>query len=141
MSEYRSKEAELSSAAEMTALVREVADSSAPTRNWKDRVHAASRILRLPFGRTKAHYYGEARRVDAEEMDRARAAAEELREARLRKQAGEHLAWLNTTIEHLRQTDEEFHSFNVDGLERALARLGAQCGAVGDTETEDRRDT
>lgn len=133
MSEQRSKETKLSSVAEMSSLVREVADFAAPSPNWKDRVSAAARVLKLPFGRAKAHYYGQARRVEAEEMDRARAAAEELREARLRRQAGEHLRWLNASIEHLRQTDEEFHSFDVDGLERALARLGAQCGAVGDT--------
>lgn len=122
----------MSSVAEMSALVQEAANS-APTTNWKDRVSAAARVLHLPFGRAKRHYYGEARRVDAEEMDRARAAVEELREAKLRRKAAEHVAWLNTTVERLRQTDEEFHGFDIDGLERAVARLGASDGAMGNT--------
>ena len=128
----------MSSVAEMSALVREVADYSAPSTNWKERVHAASRVLKLPFGRAKAHYYGEARRVDAEEMDRARAAAEELREAKLRRRSAEHLQWLNATVEHLRQTDEEFHSVDLVGLERAIARLGSLDSAFADPcTTED----
>jgi hypothetical protein len=135
LSEQRSKGAEMSSVAEMSSLVREVADFAAPSPNWKDRVNAAARVLQLPFGRAKAHYYGEARRVDAEEMDRAREAAEQLREAKLRRKAAEHLAWLNTSIEHLRSVDPEFHSLDVAGLERAVARLGAQCGAVADPST------
>lgn len=121
----------------MSALVREAADRAADTTNWKERVHAAARALHMPFGRAKRLYYGEARRVDAEEMDRARAAIEELREAKLRRQAGEHIAWLNATVERLRQTDEEFHGFNIDGLERAVARLGASGGAVGDPGASD----
>jgi len=119
----------------MTSLVHEVANYLAPSTNWKERVRAAARALNLPFGRAKAHYYREARRVDAEEMDRARAKAEELREASIRRKAAEHIAWLNSTIEHLRQTDEEFHGIDVDGLERAVARLGALGGPVGNTET------
>lgn len=119
----------------MTSLVHEVANYLAPSTNWKERVRAAARALQLPFGRAKAHYYREARRVDAEEMDRARAAAEELREASIRRKAQEHIAWLNSTIEHLRQTDEEFHGVDVAGLERAVARLGALGCAVADPKT------
>lgn len=117
----------------MSSLVHEVANYLAPSTNWKERVRAAARALKLPFGRTKAHYYREARRVDAEEMDRARAKATELREASIRRKAAEHMAWLNSTVEHLRAVDPEFHSFDVDGLERAVARLGALGGAVADT--------
>lgn len=135
VSELRSKRPEVSSEAEMSSLVHEVANYLAPSTNWKERVRAAARALNLPFGRAKAHYYREARRVDAEEMDVARAKAEELREASIRRKAAEHLSWLNSTVEHLRQTDEEFHSFDVAGLERAIARLGAQGSAVASSET------
>jgi hypothetical protein len=127
----------MTSEAEMTALVHEVAGYAAPSTNWKERVHAAARALRLPFGRVKTHYYGEARRVDAGEMDRARAVAEELREAALRRKAAEHVAWLSATVEHLRQTDAEFHSVDLDGLERAIARAGASYGALGNPGPED----
>ena len=136
MSEQRSKRPEVTSEAEMTALVREVADHASPSTNWKERVRAAARVLKLPFGRVKAHYYREARRVDAEEMDRARAAACELREQSIRRKASEHIAWLNSTIEHLRTIDPEFHSVDVAGLERAVARLGSFSSTVADTCAE-----
>lgn len=127
----------MTSEAEMTSLVHEVANYAAPSSNWKERVRAAARVLKLPFNRAKAHYYREARRVDAEEMDRARAVAEELREARLRQKAAQHVAWLSATVEHLRQTDEEFHGVDIAGLERAIARLGSQCGPVADPASAD----
>ena len=123
----------MTSEAEMSALVHEVAGYAAPSTNWKERVQAAARALKLPFGRAKAHYYGEARRVDAGEMDRARAVAEEFREATLRRKAAEHVAWLSATVEHLRQTDEEFHGVDIVGLERAIARLGLSDSAVAAT--------
>lgn len=122
----------MSSEAEMSSLVHEVANYLAPSTNWKERVRAAAHALKLPFGRAKAHYYGEARRVDAEEMDRARAAAEQLREANVRRKAAEHMDWLNATIAQLRQTDEDFHRDDLAGLERAVARLGSLGGAVAD---------
>lgn len=127
----------MSSVAEMSALVREAADLSAPSPNWKDRVNAAARVLKLPFGRAKRHYFHEARRVDAEEMDRARAAIEGLREASIRRKAAEHIAWLNSTVEHLRAVDPEFHSIDVAGLERAIAHLGSQDSAVADPGAAD----
>lgn len=85
----------------------------------------------MSFGRAKRVYFQEVRRVDAEEMDVARAAVEQLREAALQRQSAGHLAWFRSTVEHLRQTDEEFHSFDVAGLERALARAGASGRAMG----------
>lgn len=130
----------MSSEAEMSTLVREVANYVAPSANWKERVRAAARVLGLPFGRVKAHYYREARRVEAEEMDRARAAAEQLREASIRRKAAEHIAWLNSTIEHLRTVDPEFHSVDVSGLERAVARLGLSSGAVDHPAAAERED-
>jgi hypothetical protein len=120
MSEQRSKEAEMSSVAEMSLLVREVADFAAPSPNWKDRVNAASRILKLPFGRVKSLYYGDARRVEAEEMDRARAAARELRERQRVERENAHLAWLSSELGRLRETGEEFHGPHIDALERVL---------------------
>lgn len=121
----------MSSVAEMSALAHEAADFTAPSSNWKDRVQAAARTFGLPFGRTKRFYFGEARRVEAGEMDVARAAVDELREAKLRREAERHIAWLRSTVEHLRQTDEELGGFDVDGLERALSRSGASHGTVG----------
>lgn len=127
----------MSSVAEISALAHQAADLTAGSSNWKDRVQAAARAFNVSFGRAKRLYFKEARRVDAEEMDVARAAVEQLREAALRRDSTHHLTWLHTTVEHLRQTDEEFHSFDVAGLERALARSGASGRAVGGAEADE----
>jgi len=42
----------------------------------KAAIRRASRRLGLPFNRTKDIWYGQARRIDAEEMDRLRRGAE-----------------------------------------------------------------
>ena len=131
MSEQHSAEAKLSSVAEISALAHEAADLTAGSGNWKDRVRAAARAFGMSFGRAKRVYFKEVRRVDAEEMDVARAAVEQLREAALQRQSVGHIAWLRATVEHLRQTDEEFHRFDVDGLERAISRASAPRRALG----------
>lgn len=121
----------MSSVAEMSALAHEAADLTAISSNWKDRVSAAARVLNLTFGRAKRVYFREARRVDAKEMDRARAAIDELREAELRRQSHVHIEWLRRTVEQVRAAGEELDGFDVDGLERALSRAGASGRAVG----------
>jgi hypothetical protein len=107
----------MSSVAEMSALVREVAEYSAESSNWKERVQAAARALRMPFGRAKRHYYGEARRVDAEEMDRARETVGRLR-------ATEHIRNLNRTAAYLRSVDPDLYGPAIAGIERSLAAAG-----------------
>jgi hypothetical protein len=126
----------MSSVAEMQSLAHEAADLTALSSNWKDRVQAAARAVDLSFGRAKRLYFREARRVDAGEMDRARAAIEELREASLRREASAHLTWLRSTVEQVREAGEELDGFDVAGLERALARVGARHRAVGHSSAE-----
>jgi len=121
----------MSSVAEMQSLAHEAADLTAISSNWKDRVSAAARVLNLSFGRAKRLYFREARRVEVEEMDVARAAVEQLREAELRRQANVHITWLRSTVEHLQASGEELDGFDVAGLERALARVGTRNRAVG----------
>lgn len=134
VSETHSKDDEMSSVNEMHCLVHEAANFAAPTGNWKDRVQAASRAFGLGWERAKAFYYRDARRVDAEEMDRARRAIAKLRaEARDRKNA-EHLAWLNRSLAHLQASDPEFFGQDISRLERALAGVGALDGAVGSSD-------
>ena len=126
----------MSSVAEMSSLVREAAAFGAPaSSNWKERVRAAARVLSIPFGRAKRHYYGEARRVDAEEMDRARAAIRELREAKRRQREQDHLAWLECELGRLRASGEEFHGAHVDGLEHFLRVGRGEAGAMAIPET------
>lgn len=121
----------MSSVAEMQSLAHEAADLTAISSNWKDRVSAAARVLNLSFGRAKRLYFSEARRVEVEEMDRARAAIEELREAELRRQSSIHVEWLRRTVQQVRAAGEELDGFDVDGLERALSRVGARVGSMG----------
>jgi hypothetical protein len=119
----------MSSVAEMSSLVREAA-AYAPSSNWKDRVHAAARALSIPFGRAKRHYYGEARRVEAEEMDRARAAIRELRAAKRQQREQDHLVWLECEIARHRASGEELRGPHVDGLEHLLRLARAENGAL-----------
>lgn len=130
MQEQRSYEQEMSSALEMTSMVQEAADA-ARTANWKDRVQAAARILGLPFSRAKAFYYREDRRVTAEEMDLARTRIAQHREDRLHATHQQHLAWLYDTLSQLHAAGEDVAGFDVDRLERAVARLGTDHRALG----------
>jgi len=120
----------MSSVAEMSALVHEAADHSSPSGNWKDRVQAAARVLRMPFGRAKRHYYQEVRRVDAEEMDRARREIKRLRDqAELRKNS-EHVEWVGRTLAYLETSDPELYRPEIAALERTLHAVGSPGGAM-----------
>ncbi len=122
---------------EMKTLCGELAERLAPAGSVKARVNALMGKLKLGENRVVEFLRGKARRVDSWEKDNARRVLEDLREAELRRTTEQRLQWLRTTVEHLRATDEEFHGFDIDGLERAAARVGAFSGPVGDTETTD----
>jgi hypothetical protein len=136
VSEHRSKSVEMSSETEMTMLVHEAADFGASSPNWKERVHAAARLLSLPFSRAKAHYYREARRVDAGEMDYARAAIRALREQRGRQKAVELVDNLNRTVAYLRSADPDGYSADIAALEHALSRAGVLHRALAGAEAD-----
>lgn len=133
MSELHSEDQELSSVAEMHALVHEAADYTASSQNWKDRVQAAARAFGLDWGRAKAFYYRDARRVDAKEMDDARRAIERLRRERERREAAEHIAWLRTTIEQHRARGSGMDSRSLLETQRALDEVERLIGAQGNT--------
>ena len=120
----------MSSLAEMHLLVHEAADYAAPGGNWKERVQAAARVLNLGWERSKAFYDRDARRVDAEEMDNARAAIQALREAKRRQREQDHLAWLECEIARHRASGEELRGPHVDGLEHLLRLARAADGAM-----------
>jgi hypothetical protein len=63
------------SIAEAQALVRRCAEPRAVGDQVKSAVLRASRRLKLPFNRTRDIWYGDAKRIDAEEMDRLRTVA------------------------------------------------------------------
>lgn len=126
----------MSSAVEMNSLVLEAA-ATASSPNWKDRVHAAARVLNLPFARAKAFYYREPRRVTAEEMDHARSAIRALREQRRANRHAEHLAWLEGQIGRFRASGEELHGPHVDALEHLLRVARTDGSPVAAEETAD----
>lgn len=128
--EHHSKDSEMSSVGEMSCMVHEVADYAAPAGNWKERVGAAARFFGFGWERTKAFYYRDARRVEAEEMDHARREIARLRaEARSRRDA-EHLAWLREQIDRHRASGEELRGPHILALEHVLRMAGDMAGTV-----------
>jgi hypothetical protein len=61
-----------SSIDEARALVRQCAEPRKPGELVKKAIFRASRRLEMPVSRTREIWYGDARRIDAEEMDRLR---------------------------------------------------------------------
>ena len=61
-----------SSIDEARALVRQCAEPRKPGELVKEAIFRASRRLEMPVSRTREIWYGDARRIDAEEMDRLR---------------------------------------------------------------------
>ena len=121
MSEFPSEKSKMSAVAEMAMLCREAADSRAPAGNWKQRVSAVARTFGVGWSRAKDFYYATARRVDAEEMDRARAA---IRELRARRQATELRTSFRVVANRLRQIDPDFYGDTIAALERVALPAG-----------------
>lgn len=127
MREFRTEEREMSSVSELQMIAREVADYSAPSGGWKVRVRAVAHTLGLDWGRAKGAYYGQIKRVDAEEMDRAR---KRLQEIRARTAAREQARQFAATVAYLRSSDEDFHSDTIALLERAIDATGLHDSAM-----------
>ena len=71
------KSSRASSVAEAQSLVRRCAEPGRAGDNIKAAIRRASRRLDMPFSRTRDIWYGDARRIDAEEIDRLRRGAED----------------------------------------------------------------
>jgi hypothetical protein len=65
-----------SSIDEAQILVRRCAEPRPAADQTKAAIRRASQRLEIPFSRTRDIWYGDARRIDAEEMDRLRRGAE-----------------------------------------------------------------
>lgn len=105
-------------------LVRRIAEPRDVGDSVKAAIVRAARRLGFPFSRTKDLWYGDARRIDASEMDRLRDLAAK-REAELLRSR------LLALRDGLAATDAEFHRETIDALERALRNMGCDVGAVG----------
>lgn len=117
----------MSSAAEMTALCREIADNAASSANWKDRVASVARALGVNWSRAKGLYFAEARVIKSEEMDRARAVAREQRAKRMARQQAREFA---AAAAYLRQIGANDYGRAIADLERAAQRAGAADSAM-----------
>ena len=71
-----------SSIDEARALIRQCAEPCKAGELVKEAIFRASRRLEMPLSRTRDIWYGDARRIDANEMDRLRRGAEEAKLAR-----------------------------------------------------------
>jgi hypothetical protein len=71
-----------SSIDEARALIRQCAEPCKAGELIKEAIFRASRRLEMPLSRTRDIWYGDARRIDANEMDRLRRGAEEAELAR-----------------------------------------------------------
>lgn len=104
---------------EAQALVRRCAEPRPASDHIKQAIRRASRRLDMPFSRIKNIWYGEAKRIDADEMDRLRHAA---KEAEL-SQAIAAITGLRNKV--LATADSEV----IAGLNSALRAVG--CNAEG----------
>ena len=66
-----------SSIEEARALIRQCAEPRKVGELVKEAIFRASRRLEMPVSRARDIWYGDARRIDAHEMDRLRLVAEE----------------------------------------------------------------
>jgi hypothetical protein len=82
MSEIRSENSEMSDVAYAQDLMRSFVDAR-PGSSLKQKLGSAAAALRWSHSRAKAVHYGEARRIDAREMEALRKAA------KAKKQIGE----------------------------------------------------
>src|SRR5215813_8904428 len=124
MSESLSESTEMSSVAEASCLIRRVAGPREVGDSVKALIRRASRRLGWQFSRTKDVWYQDARRIDAEEMDR-------LRDEAARVEANVARERLLALRNGLAATDPEFHRETIDALEHVLRCMGCQVGPVG----------
>lgn len=114
----------------MKMLAHEIADLSADGPNWKQRVEAVATAINSSFGRAFTLYYATARRVDADEMDAARAAKNELKNKEEARKNAEHLLWLESQIAGLREGDADFRGPHINALEHFLCRMRGETCAM-----------
>lgn len=107
-SEILSERSEMSSVAEASTLIRRAAEPRPVGDSVKAAIRRAARRIGLSFTRAKDIWYGDARRIDAHEMDALRNLA--ARYARI--------------AETLRHQDEDFYGTQADALEYFANRIG-----------------
>lgn len=113
MSEILSENSEKSSECEACQLLKRAAKPLAG-ESVKNALSRLARQLEWNFARTKAIWYGEARRIDAREMDQ------------LRRLAAEQAARFERIAQAMRTTDPEFYCDDIAALVSAARKLGGE---------------
>jgi len=123
----------MSAVAEASHLLRRVAEPRPIGDSVKQAIARAARRCGLSFTRTEDLWRQEARRVDAEEMDRIRRAANKhnaAQEAKARDELSELRDRLARLEARLLSTDEDFHRPDVDALGELVRRSGGMDRAL-----------
>jgi hypothetical protein len=108
MSEKLSGKSEMSSVGEAATLIRQAAEPRPVGDSVKAAIRRAAMRLGFSFSRSKDIWYGDARRIDAGEMDALRGLA----------------ARYANIAATLRHQDEDFYRAQADALEYFAHRLG-----------------
>jgi hypothetical protein len=110
-----------SSIEEARTLVRQCAEPCPAGDSVKAAIRRASRRLDLSFSRTRNMWYGDARRIDAQEMDR-------LRQAAFRTQFTNAIAGVESLADQILASRSEGARQVAAGLNAALCALGRNLG-------------
>ncbi len=110
----------------------EIASARSRGPSMQQKVDAVMKALRVSENRAYEFLKGKARRVDGFEKDRARAIKAEIEAENANRKRAEHIEWLRSTIEHLREENAGVDSHEVAHVERVLARIGALDSPMGD---------
>ena len=102
-----------------------IAQSKATGSSMKQKIGAIVDALRVTENRAYEFLRGKARRIDGYEKDRAREVLEQIEAENARREEAEHVEWLRTTYQRLREAGEGENSRDVARLEHLLRKLGA----------------
>jgi hypothetical protein len=118
------KTSRASAIAEVQALVRRFAEPRPAGDLVKAAIRRASQRLDIPFSRTRDIWYGDARRIDAQEKDR-------LRQAAFRTEFTNAIAGIETLRNQMLESRSEAARQVAAGLNAALCALGRNVGESG----------
>lgn len=124
MSDFPSERCGMSTiAGEASLLVRRVAEPRPVGDSIKAAIVRTARRLGFSYTRTRDIWYGNARRIDAAEMD-------QLREYAGRREAQIAIENMVVLRERLAKTDAEFHRQTIALLDSTLRQMGADVRAL-----------
>jgi hypothetical protein len=131
MLEKPSKDLDMSAIVEASILIRQVAEPRPVGDSVKAAIVRASRRLGFGFSRTKTIWYGEAFRINAEEMDVLRKAAKRRHVEQIaRAEASVVLDRMVALRAAMATADADFHKPLLDALDESIRAMGGSVCAV-----------